>query len=209
MSAASPKKVPTPAEQSVKASSRGSLSKILAGGVLVIVLAVIFLRGDQLVELADTVRKGAPVFLVLAVVSQLAKYFSQGWAYIYCFHAVSEDFRFRESIKLVFGTFFMNTVAPSLNLAGMTLVVDDAAKRAVINSFDQVLSLDLLKKAGELRAQTAAPAEGAEEIEALIAQRSEAKKVKDWGRADAIREQLKAMGVELKDTPNGVEWKRV
>ena len=131
MSAASPKKVPTPAEQSVKASSRGSLSKILAGGVLVIVLAVIFLRGDQLVELADTVRKGAPVFLVLAVVSQLAKYFSQGWAYIYCFHAVSEDFRFRESIKLVFGTFFMNTVAPSLNLAGMTLVVDDAAKRGI------------------------------------------------------------------------------
>ena len=131
MSAASPKKVPTPAEQSVKASSRGSLSKILAGGVLVIVLAVIFLRGDQLVELADTVRKGAPVFLVLAVVSQLAKYFSQGWAYIYCFHAVSEDFRFRESIKLVFGTFFMNTVAPSMNLAGTSLVMATATKNGM------------------------------------------------------------------------------
>ncbi len=126
-----PAMTPEPPESSVEKSSRSSLSKILAGGVLVIVLAVIFLRGDQLVELADTVRKGAPVFLALAVVSQLGKYFAQGWAYIYCFHAVSESFRFRESIKLVFGTFFMNTVAPSLNLAGMTLVVDDAAKRGI------------------------------------------------------------------------------
>ena len=126
-----PAKTPTPANQSVRKSSRSSLSKILAGGVVVIVLAVIFLRGDQLVELADTVRRGAPLFLALAVASQLGKYFAQGWAYIYCFRAVSEGFRFRDSIKLVFGTFFMNTVAPSLNLAGMTLVVDDAAKRGI------------------------------------------------------------------------------
>ena len=112
---------------------------------------------------------------------------------------------------------FIETVGNDLNTSlGITALydvlksdLDDAAKRAVINSFDQVLSLDLLKKAGELRAQTAAPVEDAEEIEALIAQRTEAKKAKDWGRADAIREQLKAMGVELKDTPNGVEWKQV
>ena len=31
----------------------------------------------------------------------------------------------------------------------------------------------------------------------------------DWGKADAIRDQLKALGVEIKDTPNGVEWKRI
>lgn len=114
-----------------KPRGKGNVQKILAGVVIVIVLAVVFLRGDQLAELAETVKQGAPIFLVLAVCSQLMKYFSQGWAYAYCFHAVSEKFRFRDTIKLVFGTFFMNTVAPSLNLAGMTLVVEDAAKRGI------------------------------------------------------------------------------
>ena len=66
-----------------------------------------------------------------------------------------------------------------------------------------------MKQAAALREQAEAPVEGAEEIEALIAQRTEAKKAKDWSKADAIRDQLKAMGIEIKDTPNGVEWKRV
>ena len=51
--------------------------------------------------------------------------------------------------------------------------------------------------------------EGAEEIEALIAARTEAKKSKNWAEADRIRDQLKAMGIEIKDTPNGVEWKKI
>ena len=45
----------------------GNILKILAGVVVVIVLAVIFLRGDQLVELGETIQKGTPLFLVLAV----------------------------------------------------------------------------------------------------------------------------------------------
>ena len=37
----------------------------------------------------------------------------------------------RSTLPLVFGTFFMNTIAPSLNLAGTTLVVDDARQRGI------------------------------------------------------------------------------
>ena len=37
----------------------------------------------------------------------------------------------RSTLPLVFGTFFMNTIAPSLNLAGTTLVVNDARKRGI------------------------------------------------------------------------------
>ena len=37
----------------------------------------------------------------------------------------------RETLPLVFGTFFVNTIAPSLNLAGTTLVVDDARRRGI------------------------------------------------------------------------------
>ena len=41
-----------------------NLKKILVGLVVVIVLAVIFLRGDQLEELVTTIERGAPLFLI-------------------------------------------------------------------------------------------------------------------------------------------------
>ena len=112
---------------------------------------------------------------------------------------------------------FIEAVGNDLNTSlGVTAVYDalkadtnDATKRAVIADFDQVLGLDLLGRAAALKEKEAAPVEGAEEIEALIAQRAQAKKEKNWAQADAIRDQLKAMGVEIKDTPNGVEWKRI
>lgn len=44
------------------------------------------------------------------------------------------------------------------------------------------------------------------EIEALIEKRQEARKNKDWATADKIRDDLKAMGIILKDTPQGVTW---
>ena len=44
------------------------------------------------------------------------------------------------------------------------------------------------------------------EIEALIEKRAEARKNKDWATADAIRDELKARHIVLKDTPQGVKW---
>lgn len=46
------------------------------------------------------------------------------------------------------------------------------------------------------------------EIEALIQQRVEAKKNKDWATADAIRNTLKERGIVLEDSPTGTTWKR-
>ena len=45
------------------------------------------------------------------------------------------------------------------------------------------------------------------EAEALIRKREEARKVRDWETADRIRERLKAMGVIVEDTPQGVKWR--
>ena len=47
------------------------------------------------------------------------------------------------------------------------------------------------------------------EIEALIRQRQEARAAKDWATADRIRDELRARGILLEDTPQGVRWRRV
>ena len=99
---------------------------------------------------------------------------------------------------------------------------NDATKRYLLNDFDQVLSLNLLKKADEERKkQASAKATGGDysiiaedgtpdaEIEAQIRARYEAKKAKNFAEADRIREALKAAGVEVTDVPGGAKWKRI
>ena len=108
-----------------------NLQKILIAVIIVVVLAVVVMRGDQLRELAEVVQQGAMLPLVFAVLVQLVKYFSQSLAYMFCFETVEEEMRPNATLPLVFGTFFMNTVAPSMNLAGVTLVVDDARRRGI------------------------------------------------------------------------------
>ena len=48
----------------------------------------------------------------------------------------------------------------------------------------------------------------AEDIEKLIEERQAARKAKDFARADAIRDELLAKGILLKDTREGVQWKK-
>jgi cysteinyl-tRNA synthetase len=47
-----------------------------------------------------------------------------------------------------------------------------------------------------------------EEIEQLIVERTEARKTKNWARADEIRDLLTAKGIHLEDTPQGLRWRR-
>ena len=47
------------------------------------------------------------------------------------------------------------------------------------------------------------------EIEGLIAKRQAARKEKNFARADEIRDLLLAKGIMLKDTREGVQWKRI
>ena len=89
---------------------------------------------------------------------------------------------------------------------------DDKTKLAAIADMDQVLSLGLLEAAAKKR-EAARQAEAAQEqdpeIDALVAARTAAKKEKNFAEADRIREELKARGIEIIDTPQGSKWKRL
>lgn len=109
----------------------GNLRKLIIGVVIVVALAVVLLRGDQFFELIETMQKGYPPLLFLAIASQLGKYVCQAFAYAYAFKTVGEKRRARDTLPLVFGSFFMNTIAPSFNMAGAGLVIDDSRRRGI------------------------------------------------------------------------------
>jgi cysteinyl-tRNA synthetase len=46
------------------------------------------------------------------------------------------------------------------------------------------------------------------DIQSLIDERQEARRRRDFARADEIRDQLAARGITLEDTKDGVRWKR-
>ncbi len=83
--------------------------------------------------------------------------------------------------------------------------MNDATKKALIASFDEVLSLDLTV------AEVAAAVDA--ELEAFILtkieERKAAKKEKDFAKADAIRAELLEKGVQIKDTREGTVWELV
>ncbi|MDR0915729.1 MAG: cysteine--tRNA ligase, partial [Oscillospiraceae bacterium] len=83
--------------------------------------------------------------------------------------------------------------------------ISDNGKLRLIEEYDEVLSLGLIGKAADLRAgsDTSAPTVDAARVEALIAERADARANRDWARADAIRDELNAMGVAIEDTKQG------
>ena len=85
---------------------------------------------------------------------------------------------------------------------------------ALMSKMDAVLGLKLKESARESLKKPAAVEishEGdpeAAKIDALVAERTAAKKAKDFARADQIRDELSAKGITIIDTPAGVVWKR-
>ena len=77
-----------------------NVRNLLIGLVIIIVLVVVLLRGDQLVELVETMKKGALLPLVAALFTQLGKYFAQSFAYSFAFEAVGERMTARSTSRL-------------------------------------------------------------------------------------------------------------
>ncbi|MBX5456932.1 MAG: cysteine--tRNA ligase [Thermogemmatispora sp.] len=90
----------------------------------------------------------------------------------------------------------------ALNLTHRALhnqLIPPAERRRLLLDFDRVLGL---------RLETVAPRQPRpipEEVLALVREREAARAARDWQRSDALREQIKAHGFEVRDTPRGTE----
>jgi cysteinyl-tRNA synthetase len=107
---------------------------------------------------------------------------------------------------------FQDAIDDDLNMPRALAAVHDLIREAnrrgaqaaalpVLFDWDQVLGLRLVEQTQRSESLNT-------EIARLVAERQAARAAKDWTRADQIRDDIKAAGYELEDTPQGVRWKR-
>ena len=110
-----------------------------------------------------------------------------------------------------------NDLATPQTMSALHLAVKDSELKAeealsLIKTMDGVLALKIESEAAKLRSAAVVKThEGdaeAAEIDALVAERTAAKKAKDFAKADKIRGDLASRGIVITDTPDGPVWKR-
>ena len=121
--------------------------------------------------------------------------------------AMDEDLNTPNAIALIFEK------VTEMNKA-MDSGLDDTGKKALAKDLEHLYSaakvLGILGEDPEdFFEKVAAQSDAVDPavIQRLIAERAEARAGKDWARADAIREELKSMGIVLEDGPKGTTWR--
>lgn len=106
---------------------------------------------------------------------------------------------------------FANNICDDLNMPNAFTTLHEVLKDEeltnkekiiLVEDFDEVLSLDLLNYKEEKNIDV-----DEEYINDLIAKRAEARKNKEWAKADQLRNELLEMDIELIDTKEGTTWK--
>ncbi len=116
-------------------------------------------------------------------------------------NAMNDDFNTPEAIATLFD------VASHINRARDEGNATEASRlAAILKQLANVLGL--LEAEPETYLKGGAGADDNEQIEALIQQRLEARANKNWEQADRIRDQLKAMRIELEDKDGNTIWRR-
>lgn len=110
---------------------------------------------------------------------------------------------------------FITAMDDDLNTADGIAAIFDLVSTINTEIINKEVSLNVCKKAAEMFDELTGVLglvynrksnDIDDEIEKLIEQRQEARANKDWATADKIRDELKARGIILKDTPQGVTW---
>ena len=127
-----------------------------------------------------------------------------------------EEIKYLESLD-TYRQRYIEKMDDDFNTADAITVLFELSKdintNVSINSSKGLLSkaLELIRELGKplgmLQKTTKCSLE--DEIEALIEQRQQARKNRDFALADKIRDDLKDRGIKLLDTPQGVRWKKV
>lgn len=123
--------------------------------------------------------------------------------------AVSDLGKIKGLINGEFKKSFINKISDDFNIPQSLALIQellksnlsDSDKLATILDFDKVLGLNLEKSIEILNSKKEIP----ENIKLLINERKNARKNKDWERADKIREEINFLGFEVKDTDDGQE----
>lgn len=110
--------------------------------------------------------------------------------------AMDDDLNTADAISVIFeGVREINSLVTAETQANLT---DVDASIAFIRGLGAVLGI----------AQRQASTDVDDEVERLLEERVQARKEKNWALSDQMRDQLKAMGIVLEDTPQGVKWKK-
>ena len=112
--------------------------------------------------------------------------------------AMDDDFNVPEALPVLF------ELARDINRASSEQPQQAALLAAELRALAAVLGI--LQQDAQQFLQ--AGGDDVAQIEALIAERNAARASKDWPRADAARQQLSALQIELEDTPQGTKWRR-
>lgn len=110
-------------------------------------------------------------------------------------YAINDDINTSNAITVVYDVLKSNANAET--------------KLALLEDFDKMLSLDIIKNAKEFAEKQNQNSEIPAEITELVEQRTQARKNKDFTTADAIRDKITAMGYQVVETKEGTQIKKL
>ena len=153
----------------------------------------LYSAADNLKYLAENGAEGAANAAEQAVMDTFDSYRERFDA------AMDDDFNTANAVSVLFELVRAVNTATTAGKDGEPTRAGAQACLDMVHEFTNVLGLLYSRQEESLD----------DKVEQMIADRQAARAAKNWAEADRIRDELKAMGIELKDTKQGVQWKKI
>jgi cysteinyl-tRNA synthetase len=143
-------------------------------------------RLDRFIHTLRTCRSGPASGEINQLIYDLTRNFGE---------AMDEDLNISKVLAALFE--FTHKVNRFIDLHGLAPSDREKIEQALATINSVLMVMDLSE------------VEADRDIEKLLKDRSEAREKRDWAKADAIREELRALGIMVIDTPEGTTWRRI